>query len=157
MRSSPGHLRELSARGLVEATDIAASRRQALDERVLPHVVLVVDGDVGVRTFLVRALHDRGIAAAGTTDPDFIDGRPPLGEPWCLVICDVASAPPSHGRARGEAAMLLVTSDPVGADLVGDDPSRPVLKPLFVRDWLQLIERRCRRHRRTGADNQEAS
>jgi hypothetical protein len=153
MQPQTEHVVEVAGDGLLEAARVADARRALASARTGHHRVLVVDEDVRVRTLLLRALLDRGHAAAAADRLGRLTRSPYRRFHWCVAFVDVTGrARPDDDELRAlvgsDAAVVLVTADPAAADLTERRPGLPLLKPLFVREWLQLMDARCRRHAR---------
>jgi CheY-like chemotaxis protein len=155
MHPQTERLIEVAGDGFREAARIADAHRVLATASATRHRVLVVDQDVRVRTLLLRALLDRGHAAAAADGLARLTRSPYRRFRWCVAFVDVTGrARPPDGELRelvgSDAAVVLVTADPA-ADLTERRPDAPVLKPLFVRDWLRLMDARCARHRPPAA------
>jgi hypothetical protein len=141
-------IRDLAVEAMVDAHRVSRARQR--DALGAQHSIVVIDGDIRVRTLLLRVLEERGHNARATDGLRALDALPDPGQPPCVLLLDVGTIPDDAPLPRrlveATVAVVRVSDNPASADLAGWDPERPVLKPLFVDDWLRLIDARCRRH-----------
>lgn len=141
-------IRDLAVEAMVDAHHVTRARqRDALGAR---HSIIVIDGDIRVRTLLLRILEERGHEARATDGLRTLDGLPDPGRSPCVLLLDMgtvaADGPLPEALAETSVAVVRMSGNPALADLTEQDPEHPVLKPLFVADWMRLIDARCRRH-----------
>lgn len=151
MHPQTERLIEVAGDGFREAARMADAHRATIPISTTRRRVLVVDEDVRVRTLLLRALLDRGHAVAAADGLARLTRSPYRRFRWCVAFVDVTGrARPDDDELRGlvgsDAAVILLTADPAAADLSERRRDARLLKPLFVHDWLRLMDTRCRRH-----------
>lgn len=106
MHPQTERLIEVAGDGFREAARIADAHRVLATASATRHRVLVVDQDVRVRTLLLRALLDRGHAAAAADGLARLTRSPYRRFRWCVAFVDVT------GRARPRTASCVSWSDP---------------------------------------------
>jgi CheY-like chemotaxis protein len=144
-------IRDLAVDAMVDAYRVSRARHRDAAASSEPHAILVVDGDVRVRTLLLRVLEERGHTAHATDGDAMARGSSQsaaMRGNWCIVVADT-HAVPDHELMQfvsRDAEVVWVSGNPSETDLTGQDHGRPVLKPLFVDDWVRLIDARCQVH-----------